>query len=302
MAQRLTADSYWQKVNEVYASGQGDVAMAFVKDELGNWDLKSFSNDPGKLLASYRNVTNAALKTAADLVQSAGTGSAGKAVERLGRAAKAAALANQLATGEVAGDAGLPGGVDLKGLHDGVVARIAAQKTRFLGVQQRLTTERDAAKATAAQAEAARLDQEAAITAQQQHLAQARYDKALDQFTQASVARRAKEQAGGDASAERAAEAQAQEQVSGASSSLGSFEQELRAAEAARDAAAVKKAEAEAKAAADQQRLDDLPREAADAVRGALDDHLGVLAALQEGLGGSPPPTAAGPAPALPSR
>jgi hypothetical protein len=42
MAERLNADYYWEKVNQVYASGQGDVSMAFVKDALGNWDLKSF--------------------------------------------------------------------------------------------------------------------------------------------------------------------------------------------------------------------------------------------------------------------
>ena len=137
MAQRLTSDYYWQKINEVYTSGQGDVSMAFIKDELGNWDLKSFSNDPTELLRSYRRVTDAALKSASRLVRTAATGGASGAVE-LGLAQQAAGFANQVATGEVstpapAGELGLPA------LRDRISARMAAERARFSTRSSELT-------------------------------------------------------------------------------------------------------------------------------------------------------------------
>lgn len=139
MAQRLTSDYYWQKINEVYTSGQGDVSMAFIKDDLGNWDLKSFSNDPTELLRSYRRVTDAALKTASQLARTAATGGVGAAAE-LGLAQRAAGFANQVATGEVAtpapaGELGLPA------LRDRISARLAAERARFSTRSTTLTNE-----------------------------------------------------------------------------------------------------------------------------------------------------------------
>jgi hypothetical protein len=134
MAQRLTSDYYWQKINEVYTSGQGDVSMAFIKDDLGNWDLKSFSNDPTELLRSYRRVTDAALKSASRLARTATTGG------QLGLAERAAGFANQVATGEVstpapAGELGLPA------LRDRISARLAAERARFSTHATTLTNE-----------------------------------------------------------------------------------------------------------------------------------------------------------------
>ena len=51
--ERLFADYNWAKINTVYGSGEGDFSMALVKDELGNWNLKSFKSDPSDLLQSY---------------------------------------------------------------------------------------------------------------------------------------------------------------------------------------------------------------------------------------------------------
>lgn len=59
---RLYADHFWSKINTVYASGRGKAQMAFIKDEAGNWNLKSFDNDPGELLNAYTQVTKAALE------------------------------------------------------------------------------------------------------------------------------------------------------------------------------------------------------------------------------------------------
>jgi len=36
MVEQLVADTYWSKVNTVFAAGQGDVSMALIKDDVGN--------------------------------------------------------------------------------------------------------------------------------------------------------------------------------------------------------------------------------------------------------------------------
>ena len=59
--ERLFADHNWGKINTVYGSGQGDFAMALVKDDIGNWSLKSFEADPTKLVKAYTDLTLAAL-------------------------------------------------------------------------------------------------------------------------------------------------------------------------------------------------------------------------------------------------
>ena len=51
IVEHLVADNYWSHINTVFAAGQGDVSMAFVKDDVGNWNLKSFDNSPAELLA-----------------------------------------------------------------------------------------------------------------------------------------------------------------------------------------------------------------------------------------------------------
>lgn len=67
MARALIADQYWARINQVYASGVGDVRMAFVKDDIGNWTLKSFGNEPGSLLDAYASLTTTVIGTAAKL-------------------------------------------------------------------------------------------------------------------------------------------------------------------------------------------------------------------------------------------
>lgn len=74
IVERLYADHFWSKINTVYASGRGKTQMAFIKDETGNWNLKSFDNDPTELLEAYGNVAKKALQKAAELAASASTG------------------------------------------------------------------------------------------------------------------------------------------------------------------------------------------------------------------------------------
>ena len=65
MIERLVTDTHWSKVNSVFAAGQGNVRMAFIKDDIGNWNLKSFANDPTELVNAYKNAGLAALKAVA---------------------------------------------------------------------------------------------------------------------------------------------------------------------------------------------------------------------------------------------
>jgi len=148
MAERLTQDQYWKKVDESYASGQGDVAMAFIKDERGNWDLKSFSNDPSELLRSYRKVTDALLKTAASLAGGA-TGNIGTATKKLSLSARATALANQVAGG------GSPAAepAEVANLHARIVDRMKARQARMITLSAELQNQ-----ITTSDAEVATLD------------------------------------------------------------------------------------------------------------------------------------------------
>jgi hypothetical protein len=106
--ERLFADHNWSRINTVYASGQGDVRMAFIKDDIGNWNLKSFSNDPGELLSAYSTLTRAAVSA----VASAASGGGG--------ASGALALAGRIARGRVSPASTTAGGVDLTALSSAV--------------------------------------------------------------------------------------------------------------------------------------------------------------------------------------
>ncbi|HZP86674.1 MAG TPA: hypothetical protein VFB54_07620 [Burkholderiales bacterium] len=88
--ERLFADAYWSNINTVYASGQGDVSMALVKDDIGNWNLKSFSNDPTDLLAAYKQGGLALIKSAAQMAMSP---------QQIGAASRVLNFANRLAIG-----------------------------------------------------------------------------------------------------------------------------------------------------------------------------------------------------------
>lgn len=111
VVEALFADHNWSKINTVYASGQGDVRMAFVKDAIGNWNLKNFKNDPTDLLEGYKKITGAAIKTAVSL--------AGKPVGM----DKALSLAGNMMKGRVSPTKSAAG-VDLQRLSDSVSGQI----------------------------------------------------------------------------------------------------------------------------------------------------------------------------------
>ena len=70
VVERLFADHNWSNINTVYGSGQGEFAIALVKDEIGNWNLKSFESDTFELVNAYTKLTLAAVeKTRSSLSQ-----------------------------------------------------------------------------------------------------------------------------------------------------------------------------------------------------------------------------------------
>lgn len=95
MVKQLVADNYWSNINTVFAAGQGSVSAALVKDDVGNWNMKSFDNSPGDLLDAYKSVGLAAVKTVAGMATSA---------NGLSGAQKALKLADQVALGSTSGD------------------------------------------------------------------------------------------------------------------------------------------------------------------------------------------------------
>ena len=80
MVDRLFADLHWAKINTVYASGRGEVNMALIKDDVGNWNLKSFDNDPADLLQAYNDLSITALKKASKIITNGLTGGLSDAV------------------------------------------------------------------------------------------------------------------------------------------------------------------------------------------------------------------------------
>ncbi len=91
LAIRLFSDHYWTRINQVHASGQGEVRIALIKDDIGNWNLKSFDNDPEKLLNAYRELTLAGIEAGIRVGKAVGTGGGSAGLE----------LASQFARGRL---------------------------------------------------------------------------------------------------------------------------------------------------------------------------------------------------------
>lgn len=112
--QRLITDTHWSKVNTVYASGQGEVRMALIKDDIGNWNLKSFDSDPTELLDAYKNLGLAAVSAVAGLASGGG---------RTDTLQSALGFANQVALGKASGTGA---GLDVESIHGHTRTRLAS--------------------------------------------------------------------------------------------------------------------------------------------------------------------------------
>ncbi|MEX5217258.1 MAG: hypothetical protein NW701_05480 [Nitrospira sp.] len=83
MVKRLFADHHWSKINTAYASGWGKTKMAFIKDDIGNWNLKSFDNAPEELLNAYADFAKTTVEKAGKLAMDIHTGGSASTIESL---------------------------------------------------------------------------------------------------------------------------------------------------------------------------------------------------------------------------
>ncbi len=137
-AQGLFDDYYWENINEVFANGQGTVRMALVKDAIGNWDLKTFSNAPGELLDAYRGAAESLVKGAVDAIKASSTGG-------LSEGAAFLQLADLALTGQSPGSATLAG-LDVSALHARTVEKMEVSKIQAVNRLNSLVAERDEAQ------------------------------------------------------------------------------------------------------------------------------------------------------------
>lgn len=86
--ERLVDDHNWTLVNTVFASGRGKVNMAFVKDDIGNWNLFRFDNEPEELLEAYSAVVEKTAEAAATAISSGSTVVANEWLSNLSTLAK----------------------------------------------------------------------------------------------------------------------------------------------------------------------------------------------------------------------
>jgi hypothetical protein len=121
--------------------------MAFIKNEIGNWDLKSFGNDPEELLKAYSNAANAAISTAVEMASGRVPGLGGQA---LSQGEKLLDLGNRIATGQ-SSQTPTMAGMDAAQLHERAVKKLRdvteLAKKRETAVSAELETARKA-KAT----------------------------------------------------------------------------------------------------------------------------------------------------------
>jgi len=132
---RLFADHYWAKINTVYASGRGKVAMAFIKDDVGNWNLKSFDNDPDKLLKAYTDFSTETIKKAMEMAAKAAAngavpGASGVAQTAAQTASKLLSLATANAFGPATLDPTLKSSNFLTALRKSLLLQLQEKKTQ----------------------------------------------------------------------------------------------------------------------------------------------------------------------------
>lgn len=134
-AKQLFDDDNWANVNEVYASGVGKTAMAFIRDDIGNWNLKSFDNDPSELTGAYANLGVSLVEKAASLAASGGTVDAQKidSIKSLMQSAQSAetgALTSETRAGA------LISGLDLEAFRKELHDELAHAQERLVALEK----------------------------------------------------------------------------------------------------------------------------------------------------------------------
>ena len=101
--------------------------MAFIKDDVGNWNLKSFDNDPEKLLEAY---TNFSIETINKATKIATEALAPGAAEGTQSAAKLLTLATDTAFGTMTSDSASNGSNLMPLLCQSLLLQLKEQKTQ----------------------------------------------------------------------------------------------------------------------------------------------------------------------------
>ena len=129
--ERLFADYNWSKINTVFASGEGETAIALIKDDIGNWNLKSFDSDPTELLNAYKDMTLAGIQAATDAITANASGGGTAALQSVLK------TANNLTRGRIS-DGGEVGGLNIRALHERTLQRLETLKAEQEKEKKRL--------------------------------------------------------------------------------------------------------------------------------------------------------------------
>jgi len=140
----LYDDENWTTINTVQAVGQGDVSMAFIKDEIGNWNLKQFSSDPTELLDAYKNLGIATIGKATEIISGIATGGA---TEGLSAGKALSQAASNFALGGNPPGAPTVAGADLAQLRTEMVNELTQIRDTLAARETALATEVPAAVA-----------------------------------------------------------------------------------------------------------------------------------------------------------
>lgn len=141
VVERLFSDHNWSKINTVYASGEGKTSIALIKDDIGNWNLKSFDTDPTELLDAYKQMTLAGIKAATSAITAGITGGGPAALQ------SALKTASSLTRGKIAsGDE--VGGLNIDAMHKRTHDRLAKlkvdQESRLAKIESEIAKKNDA--------------------------------------------------------------------------------------------------------------------------------------------------------------
>lgn len=100
MIERLITDNNWNKINTAFAQGTGENSMVFVKDSIGNWNLKSYDNDPGETVKTYADLGSTLLDSAINIASRQTT--PGRFLERVAGIKEAGQVGQELMFGNTA--------------------------------------------------------------------------------------------------------------------------------------------------------------------------------------------------------
>jgi hypothetical protein len=129
--------------------------MALIKDDVGNWNLKSFDNDPEQLLRAYTDFAKVAIKKAAEIAQDISTSGASAGA----RTAMTHLLekANEVTLSVPGTPSGETGRLGVEGLHKWVATKLSMKAVEFDAEDKDLRNKYENAKESEEKSEIAQI-------------------------------------------------------------------------------------------------------------------------------------------------